>query len=126
MAHALSLSPSADARTFPRPHFTSARNERFSEVAYNGQPYFVLQRPWSSPFGPVILCAAAPLEGNLTVLRTFRDGMLWIVPALLAFSALGGYLLSRRALRPVDAITAATRSISVNNLSGRLAGFGDQ
>ena len=46
--------------------------------------------------------------------------MLWTVPALLALSALGGYFLSRQALRPVDEIAAAARSISVMNLSERL------
>ena len=58
--------------------------------------------------------------GNLTLLRTFRAGMLWTVPALLALSAIGGYFLSRQALKPVDQITAAARSISVMNLSERL------
>jgi signal transduction histidine kinase len=67
-----------------------------------------------------VLCAAASLEGNRPILRTFSIGLLWTVPALLALSALGGYLLSRRALKPVDQITAATRSISVSNLSERL------
>src|SRR5262249_15438270 len=60
------------------------------------------------------------LENNRQVLRAFTAGLLWTVPALLAISALGGYSLSRRALRPVDQITAATRSISVSNLSARL------
>jgi signal transduction histidine kinase len=80
----------------------------------------VLERPWLSPAGPLVLSIAAPLEGNLTLLRTFRAGMLWTMPALLALSALGGYLLSRQALRPVDEIAAAARSISVMNLSERL------
>jgi nitrogen fixation/metabolism regulation signal transduction histidine kinase len=63
---------------------------------------------------------AAPLEGNRPILRAFSVGLLWTIPALLALSALGGYLLSRKALKPVDQITAATRSISLSNLSDRL------
>ncbi len=63
---------------------------------------------------------AAPLEGNRLVMNAFSAGLAWTIPALLALSALGGYLLSRRALRPVDQITAAARSISVSSLSGRL------
>ena len=113
-------SPSQDARNFPWPSASVSGEDRFSEANFGGQPYFVLERAWASPNGPLILRVAAPLEGNLTVLHTFRDGLLWTVPALLALSALGGYVLSRRALRPVDEITAATRSISVNNLSERL------
>ena len=63
---------------------------------------------------------AAPLEGNRQVLRTFAAGLLWTFPALLALSALGGYVLSRRALKPADQITATARSITVSNLSERL------
>ena len=70
--------------------------------------------------GRVVLAVASPLENNRQVLWTFTAGLLWTVPALLAISALGGYALSRRALQPVDQITAATRSISVSNLSARL------
>jgi signal transduction histidine kinase len=76
--------------------------------------------PFSYGSEPLVLCAAAPLEGNRTVLRAFSGGLLWAIPGLLAVSALGGYLLSRKALKPVDQITAATRSISVSNLSERL------
>jgi signal transduction histidine kinase len=66
------------------------------------------------------LCVAAPLEGNRLVLGAFSAGLLWAIPVVLAISAVGGYTLSRRALKPVDQITEATRSISVSNLSGRL------
>ena len=80
----------------------------------------MLARPFSCDLGAVVLCMAGPLENNRQVLRAFTAGLLWTVPALLAISALGGYSLSRRALRPVDQIAAATRSISVSNLSARL------
>jgi heavy metal sensor kinase len=112
-------SPSQDAANFPWRRSASS-GDRYAETSFGGQPYLVLERPWLSPAGPFVLSVAAPLEGNLTLLRTFRAGMLWTVPALLALSALGGYLLSRKALRPVDEIAAAARSISVMNLSERL------
>jgi signal transduction histidine kinase len=113
-------SPSSDSQVFPWPRAASIVHERFGEVDFQGQPYRVLARPLTSDLGAVVLCMAAPLENNRQVLRTFTAGLLWTVPALLAISALGGYSLSRRALRPVDEITAATRSISVSNLSARL------
>jgi heavy metal sensor kinase len=113
-------SPSQDAGNFPWPKSSLAGSDRYSEASFGGQPYLVLERLWTSPGGPFVLNVAAPLEGNLTLLRTFRAGMLWAVPALLALSALGGYFLSRKALRPVDEIAAAARSISVMNLSERL------
>lgn len=113
-------SPSADSQVFPWPDAASIGHERFHEVAFQGQTYRVLVRPFSSDLGQVVLCMAAPLENSRHVLDAFTAGLLWTVPALLAISALGGYSLSRRALRPVDQITAATRSISVSNLSARL------
>jgi heavy metal sensor kinase len=113
-------SPTAAAQAFPWPRITPINRDRFAEVIFLGQPYRVLAHPISSGLGPLVLCAAAPLEGNRTVLRAFSAGLLWAIPALLVISALGGYVLSRRALKPVDQITAATRSISLSNLSGRL------
>jgi heavy metal sensor kinase len=113
-------SPTTVAQAFPWPKVAPFTADRFSELSFQGQPYRVLAHPFSSGPRALILCAAAPLEGNRTVLRTFSAGLFWSIPVLLAISALGGYALSRRALRPVDRITAATRSISVSNLSERL------
>jgi heavy metal sensor kinase len=118
-AHALP-SPTAAAQSFPWPRVTTIAADRFSEVTYFGQPYRMLAHRFSSGPDNLVLYVAAPLEGNRVVLRTFSAGLLWSIPAVLAISALGGYLLSRRALQPVDRITAATRSISVSNLSERL------
>ena len=113
-------SPTAAAQAFPWPSVTPTDRDRFAEVTFLGQPYRVLAHPFSSASESLVLCAAAPLEGNRTVLSAFSGGLLWAIPGLLVVSALGGYALSRKALKPVDQITAATRSISVSNLSGRL------
>lgn len=113
-------SPTAAAQAFPWPRVTAINGDRFGEVRFQGQPYRILARPFFAGSQALVLCAAAPLESNRLVLSTFSAGLLWAIPALLAISALGGYALSRRALKPVDQITAATRSISVSNLSARL------
>jgi heavy metal sensor kinase len=113
-------SPSPAAEAFPWPKLAVGERERLQEVTLRGQPYLVLARPFSLGTQPLVLCVAATLEGNLPILRTFSAGLLWTIPGLLALSALGGYVLSRRALKPVDQITAATRLISVSNLSERL------
>lgn len=105
------------AQSFPWP---PSETVGLSEVSFDGQPYRVLIRPETIGSEHLIVCVAGTLEGNRHVLSTFSTGLLWTIPALLALSALGGYLLSRRALRPVDQITAATRSISLSNLSERL------
>jgi signal transduction histidine kinase len=113
-------SPTAAAQAFPWPRVTPMESDRFSEVKFQGQPYRILAHRFSLGSQALVLCTAAPLESNRLVLSAFSAGLLWAIPALLAISALGGYALSRRALKPVDQITAATRSISVTNLSARL------
>ena len=75
-------------------------------VTVNGHPYSIQ--------------VAAPLHEFNQALERFRL-MLWLsAPLLLAAAGLGGYWISRRALRPVDRITAAAESISIRNLSDRL------
>lgn len=113
-------SSSLTAATFPWPAINPLSHDQFGQVNFSGQPYRVLLRPFSSGSQSLILCVAAPLEGNRQLLHTFSVGLLWAIPVLLTVSALSGYLLSRKALKPVDRITAAARSISVSNLSGRL------
>src|SRR5207247_1021438 len=76
-------------------------------VVVNGSPYSIQ--------------VAAPLREFDEALARFRL-VLWLAaPLLLIGAGLGGYLISRRALRPVDQITAAAESISISNLSDRLA-----
>lgn len=55
------------------------------------------------------------------VVNGYTRAVVLAAPALLAFACLAGYWISRRALQPVDAITEAARSISLESLSGRLA-----
>jgi heavy metal sensor kinase len=69
---------------------------------------------------PYTIQVAAPLHEFNQALERFRL-ILWLVaPVLLIVAGLGGYWISRRALRPVDQITNAAESISIRNLSDRL------
>jgi heavy metal sensor kinase len=69
---------------------------------------------------PYTIQVAAPLHEFYQALERFRL-MLWLsAPLLLVAAGLGGYWISRRALRPVDRITTAAESISIRNLSDRL------
>ncbi|HEX3684930.1 MAG TPA: ATP-binding protein [Bryobacteraceae bacterium] len=54
------------------------------------------------------------------VVNGYARAVLIAAPALLAFACAAGFWISRQALQPVDAITKAARSISVESLSGRL------
>jgi len=121
-------SPSAAARSFPWPSIRNLGTEAFLHVPNADQPYWAEARQFLLGGETVYLFAAAPEAGNLLVLQRFWEGLLASVPVLLLISSAGGYWLSRRALKPVDKITAAARSISIRNLSERLpvANTGDE
>lgn len=75
-------------------------------VVVNNQPYSIQ--------------VAAPLHEFYEALERFRL-ILWLsVPVLLIGATVGGYWISRRALRPIDQITTAAESISIRNLADRL------
>jgi heavy metal sensor kinase len=63
---------------------------------------------------------AAPMGEILESLERFRWTLVVFIPLVLLASSIGGYLVSRRALKPVDEISQTARSISVHNLSERL------
>ncbi len=113
-------SPSSAASAFPWPVASGGKAEQFVHVVSAGQPYWVIARSYSLAGRPLVLLAAAPEAGNLVILQNFWRGLLTSVPVLLLVSSLGGYWMSRRALKPVDRITVAARSISIGNLSQRL------
>ena len=113
-------SPSAAAAAFPWPALADDRSESFLHVRSGDQLYWVLARPFQLDKQTVHLVMAAPEAGNLLVLNGFWRGLLASVPILLLVSSAAGYWVSRRALRPVDRITATARSISIRNLSERL------
>ncbi len=64
---------------------------------------------------------AAPMDDFEEALDYFRWVLVLSSPLLLVMASLGGYWMSRRALRPVDEITRAAQIISSHNLSSRLA-----
>ncbi len=63
---------------------------------------------------------ASPVDELVEGMRSFQWTLVLAIPALLLAAAAGGWWLSHRALAPVDAITAAARSIEGKNLDRRL------
>jgi signal transduction histidine kinase len=62
----------------------------------------------------------APTSDVAYVLGLLRL-LLWsLVPVVVAIACIGGFWVSRRALKPVQDVTAAALMISIENLSGRL------
>lgn len=113
-------SPTPAAKAFPWPIVQPGIDEKFYHVNAQDQPYWVLARRSTLNGEAVYLTAAAPEGGNLLVLDRFWEGLIASAPILLLISSAGAYWLSRKALRPVDRITTAARSISISNLSERL------
>jgi heavy metal sensor kinase len=77
-----------------------------ADIRYGGQTYTAT--------------VGASLDRVQSIVRDFRNLMIATAPGVLLIACLGGYWLSRRALRPVDEITTVARSISVTSLSKRL------
>lgn len=113
-------SASAAAAAFPWPKFQPDNPNLFMTVTSEGQPYWVIAQTFSLAGRPLVLIAAAPEAGNLLVMDSFLWGLFASAPLLLLISCAGGYWVSRRALKPVDRITATARSISISNISERI------
>ena len=80
----------------------------------------MLQRQFMVDGDVFSLELGAPTADVGYVLRLLRL-LLWsLVPVVVAIACLGGYWLSGRALKPVQDVTTAALSISIENLSGRL------
>ena len=68
------------------------------------------------------------VEDARHTLELLQALLLGLMPVAIAISCLAGVWLSRRALKPVDEVTQAARSIGIDNLSERLPvpGTGDE
>ncbi|HEY4378700.1 MAG TPA: ATP-binding protein [Acidobacteriaceae bacterium] len=113
-------SPSPAAASFAWPQCVGAQTEQFLHLNSGGQSYWVIVRPFSLRGQQLVLLAAAPEGANLMILHNFWRGLLASLPILLLISSAGGYWISRRALRPVDTVTASARSIGIRSLSERI------
>jgi len=63
---------------------------------------------------------AAPLAQVHETLALLRNALLFRLPIMLAVALIGGTLIAKRALRPIDDMTADAEAIGMNNLSRRL------
>ena len=105
---------------FPWPSLSVVAREEYSNLEFRGRTFRLLKSP--ARLNPqFVILVAGQLEDNRNMVARFTAGLAWATPAMLALSALGGYFLSRRLLRPVAQITAALGSITIGNLSRRLS-----
>lgn len=102
------------------PHFfdypTSRGRVRFhSDVVRKGPGTYLVQ----------VGASLAPVEAAL---KDFLETLLFLVPGGLVVAGLGGWLMARRVLRPLDRLATAARQIEISSLNQRLPlrGAGDE
>jgi heavy metal sensor kinase len=105
---------------FPWPSRTTGIGPHYEQVVYQGRYFRVYVEPFRHGARAYWILVAGQLEDNRAYVARFSNGLLASIPAMMLVSALGGYWVSRRALRPLDRLTTAVQSISIGNLSGRL------
>lgn len=88
--------------------------------AGDGPPERVLAVPVEVGRNRLALMTSLPLARRQLTLSRFRDAMLVGVPIALLLATLGGYLLARTALAPVDAMSGRVRAIEAGTLAERL------
>jgi two-component system, OmpR family, heavy metal sensor histidine kinase CusS len=92
----------------------------FGDRAVDGQTVTVMCHVTVLNGHPVRLYIGSSLEEESFILSSYRKALLILWPCLLGIAAVGGDVLSRRALRPVDRMTKAALGIGIGNLSSRL------
>jgi heavy metal sensor kinase len=94
---------------------------RLETVTVRGSPLRTLSARVQIEGQPYTLQLAGPIGAYSEMISRFGWLALWSVPIVLLLASAGGYWMSRRALAPVDEITATARSISVQSLNLRLS-----
>jgi heavy metal sensor kinase len=108
------------AMQFPWPAVPSALAEYRSDVWIGNHPYRIYLRSATLNGAPVRICVAGSLMDNVSLLARLDEIFERSIPAMLLISALAGYFISHRALRPVVRLTESARSITIGNLAARL------
>ncbi|MGA2051019.1 MAG: ATP-binding protein [Terracidiphilus sp.] len=98
----------------------ASKRASFTNVQLGNKPFrFVKQRIEVNGRAYTVQ-TGVPADQIIATLSRFQRYLLVLAPLLLFAAASGGYLLSHKALSPVDALTRTARSISGSNLADRL------
>jgi heavy metal sensor kinase len=92
----------------------------YTNVHRNRHAYRALYREIRTQNGRYAIEIGVSLDTVQHVLSLLQTIFAVLIPAVILAACLGSIWLSRRALRPVDAMTSAARAISIDNLSSRL------
>jgi two-component system heavy metal sensor histidine kinase CusS len=99
---------------------TDCIHPSFSDIKANGVTITVMCHDAWIDGHLVRLYIGSSLEDDIDILSTYCKDLLLLLPCLLSIAAVGGYLLSKRAMEPVDRMTKAALGIGIGNLSARL------
>lgn len=83
-------------------------------------PFRVASARVEASGGTYRVTVAAPMGPAYEALNQFHRLLLLLVPAVLVLAGVGGYLVSRRALAPVDRVTRAVQAITLQSLDQRV------
>ena len=92
-----------------------------ANVTIGGEPYRASVAEFTDRGRPFRAVVAVPLGPSLDALKSARRLLLWLLPIMTLVAAGCGYLVSGRALKPVDVMTQTAREIHVGNLASRLS-----
>jgi heavy metal sensor kinase len=93
---------------------------RLSTIDIGGLPHRSIAASVLANGRTYTLQIAEPLRDVPGALRRFATVLVVAMPAMLLVAGAGGYWISRRALAPVDSISADARAITAQDLSRRL------
>lgn len=92
----------------------------FKEIHSASQPIAIYCHAAVLHGRPVTLYFGGALDEDFQLLNTYVRMQLVALPLLMCLAAFGAFLLSKRALAPVDRMTKAIVEMGVNDLSARL------
>lgn len=109
-------------RSIQVPGFASPlpENGKFADTRIDGRSFLFLHRTVTAHDKTYLVQVGTPLRDVYRSLAKVRETLLVFVPLVLIVASGFGYWISNRALRPVNQITEAARTISEQNLSRRL------
>ncbi len=96
-----------------------SKTDRWFLTLADGKCYRILEHRTATA-RPFRVLVADTTDRDDAILRQLGILLIAAIPGVVVLAAAGGYLLSVRALSPVDAMTRAARTIGIENLSERL------
>lgn len=103
------------------PFSASCEAAPYRDQMVNRERFRELCHPVTYLNEPAFLVVPSPLTEDRILLSNFLSALYRMIPILLIVSGLGGYLLSQRALAPVDVIISEASAITADDLSRRLS-----